>query len=191
MNWVIFGAISWLMVGLEKGLRDALSIGPSGIAPSFVFVFLAFVALSAPRPTVMWASVILGLVMDLVFEVPMRQSGGTVTIPGAHVLAYALGCQLILAMRPLMIRRNPLTLGFLSCVGSLVANLALTTIFTLRHLFGAPLAWETKHEYIAALGSAAYTGVLGLFLAFALLPLAGPLGMHGAHQQQRRFAPRW
>ena len=47
-----------------------------------------------------------------------------------------------------------------------------------------------KDEFVAALGSAAYTGVLGLFLAFVLLPLSGPLGMPGG-QQQRRFAPRW
>jgi lysylphosphatidylglycerol synthetase-like protein (DUF2156 family) len=140
--------------------------------------------------TVMWAAVALGLIMDLAFEVPLRQSGGTITVPGAHVLAYALGCQLVLLMRPIMIRRNPLTLGFLACVGALVANLTLAMIFTLRHAFGAPIAWETNHELIAALGSAAYTGVLGLFLAFPLLPLAGPLGMQGA-QQQRRFAPRW
>lgn len=190
MNWIIFAALTWLLVGLEKGLRDALSIGQSGIAPSFVFVLLTFVALSVQRQTVMWAAVVLGLVMDLVFEVPLRQSGGTVTVPGAHVLAYALGAQLILIMRPLMIRRNPLTLAFLSSVGSLVANLVLVMIFTMRHMFGSPLAWETKRELVAALGSAAYTGVLGLFLAFALLPLAGPLGM-SMGQQQRRFAPRW
>jgi hypothetical protein len=128
--------------------------------------------------------------MDLVFEVPMRQAGGSLTIPGPHAIAFVLGCQLILAMRPLMIRRNPLTLGFLSLAGSLIANLTLALIFTLRHAFGAPIAWETKHEFVAALGSAAYTGVLGLFLAFALLPLAGPLGVPGG-QHQRRYAARW
>jgi rod shape-determining protein MreD len=190
VNWLLFAVLSWVFVGLEKGLRDALSIGQSGIAPSFVFVLLTSVALSAPRPTVMWASVALGLVMDLVFEIPLRQSGGTLTIPGPHALAYVLGAQLILAMRPLMIRRNPLTLGFLSMVGSLIANLTIATILSLRHWVGAPIAWETKHEFVAALGSAAYTGVLGLFLAFVLLPLASPLGM-SMSQQQRRFAPRW
>jgi hypothetical protein len=190
MNWLLFAVLAWVMVGLEKGLRDALSIGQSGVAPSFVFVLLTSISLSAPRPIVMWASLALGLIMDLVFEVPLRQAGGTVTIPGPHALAYVLGSQLILAMRPLMIRRNPLTLAFLSMAGSLIANLTLAMIFSLRHWVGAPIAWETKHEFLAALGWGVYTGVLGLFLAFVLLPLANPLGM-SVSQQQRRFAPRW
>jgi hypothetical protein len=188
VNWLVFAAAAWVFAGVEKGLRDALTLGQSGITPSFAFVLMTFIAMTAPRATVLWSSVALGLVMDLIFEVPLKQGTGTVTIPGPHVLAFALGCQLILSMRGLMIRRNPLTLGFLACMGALVSNTTLVTIFTLRNMLGAGLAWETRHELLAGLGSAPYTGVIAIALAFVLFPLAGPLGL--PNQQQRRFAVR-
>jgi hypothetical protein len=188
MNWVVLAALAWLFAGLDKGLPDALAIGRTGIAPSFTFVLMAFVAMIAPRPTVFWVAVGLGLLADLVFELPLKAGAGSVTLPGPHVLAFALGCQLILVMRPLMIRRNPLTLAFLGCIGALVSNITLVAIFTLRHMAGSPLAWDTRHEFVAGLGSAVYTGLLGLLLAFALFPLAGPMGL--PDQQQRRFAAR-
>jgi rod shape-determining protein MreD len=185
---MLLAVAAWILAGLEAGLRDALVIGQTGISPSFVFVLMAFIAMTAPRPVVLWAAVALGLLLDLVFEVPLKQAGSNLTMIGPHALAYALGAQLIVVLRGIMIRRNPLTLGFLSLVGALVANLVLWTIFSLRSVAGAPLVWETKHQIVAALGSAAYTGLLGIVLAFVLFPLAGPLGLPS--QQQRRFAVR-
>jgi len=188
VNWLLLGAIAWVFVGLEKGLSDALTLGQTGIAPSFVFGLMTFIAMTAPRPIVMWSAVGLGVLMDLVFEVPLRQGGWPLTMIGPHPIAYALACQLILSMRGLMIRRNPFTLGFLAGVGALISNATLVAIFTFRSLLGAPLAWDTKHQLVAGLGSAVYTGLIAIFLAFVLFPLAGPLGL--PNQQQRRFAAR-
>lgn len=188
MNWVVLAVVAWVFAGLEVGLRAALSVGQSDVAPSFVFILFAFIALTGARPTVLWASVALGLLMDLLFEVALKQGAGTVTAPGPHVLGFALAAQLILAMRGMMIRRNPLTLAFLACLGAMVANTTVVAIFTLRHLFGAPIAWETKAQLFAGFGSALYTGALAFFLAFALFPMAGPLGL--PNQQSRRFAVR-
>src|SRR3954462_9918974 len=101
MNWMLFAVLAWVFLGLEKGLRDALGLGSTGIAPSFVFALLTFVAMSAPRTIVIWAAIVLGILMDLVFEVPLRQFGGTVTMLGPHALAYALASQLIISMRGL------------------------------------------------------------------------------------------
>jgi hypothetical protein len=102
---------------------------------------------------------------------------GTVTIVGPHAIAYALACQLILSMRGLMMRRNPFTLAFLALVGSLVAYLTLDAIFTMRHLAGAPIAWEAKRQLMAGVGSALYTGLVALPMALLLFPLAGMLGL--------------
>jgi hypothetical protein len=176
LNWLLFIAISWVFLGLEQGLRDALALGQLGMAPSFAFVLMAFVAMSAPRTTVFWTAAALGVALDLLFRLPMREGTGTVTIVGPHAIAYALAAQLILSMRGLMMRRNPLTLGFLAFVGALLAFFVLDALFTIRHAAGAPIAWEAKRQLVAAMGSALYTGIIGLPLALVLFPLTGVLG---------------
>jgi hypothetical protein len=188
MNWVVFGLLAWVFLGLEKGLRDALTLGTTGVAPSFVFILLALVAMLAPRGAVFWAAIALGLGMDLIFEIPRQNSGAGVYIPGPHALAYAVACQLILALRPLMIRRNPLTMGFLALAGSLVAGITLVALLTIRAKLGAPIVWDGKHQLLAALGSAVYTGVLGTGLALLLFPMTGLLGLPS--MTQRRFGFR-
>ncbi|HYE60532.1 MAG TPA: hypothetical protein VD997_00925 [Phycisphaerales bacterium] len=176
MNWLLFVVIAWLFLGLEQGLRDAFALGALGFAPSFAFVLMAFVAMSAPRTTVFWTAAALGVCLDLLFRLPMPQSTGMVTIVGPHAIAYALAAQLILSMRALMMRRNPLTLGFLAFVGALLALIILNGIYTIRDAAGAPIEWQPKRQLVAAMGSALYTGVLALVLAFVLLPLTGALG---------------
>jgi hypothetical protein len=176
VNWLLFVVLGWLFLGLEQGLRDALALGALGAAPSFVFVLMAFVAMSAPRTTIFWTAAAMGVCLDLLFRLPLREGTGTVTILGPHALAYAIAAQLILSMRGLMIRRNPLTLGFLAFVGSLVAFLVLVGFYTIRHAAGAPIAWEAKRQLLAAMGSSLYTGVLAIVLAFVLLPLTSVLG---------------
>jgi hypothetical protein len=188
VNWLLFAILAWLFAGLEQGLRDALVVGQTGIAPSFAFVLLTFVAMSAPRPIVMWAAVALGVFMDLLFEMPLREGMSSLTMIGPHAIAYALGCQLILSLRGIMIRRNPFTLGFLAASGAAITNLSLVAIFTLKNTLGAPFAWDPKHQLIAAVGSAVYTGVIAIALAFVLFPASGPLGL--PNQQQRRFQTR-
>ena len=140
MNVLILTLVAWLFLGLEQGLKDALSLSTLGMSPSFVFVLLAFIAMSAPKSTTFWCAAALGVAMDLLFKLPMREGTGVITLVGPHALAYALGCQLIISMRALMMRRNPLTLAFLAFVGSLVAFLVLDAIYTLRHAAGAPIA---------------------------------------------------
>lgn len=177
MNWLFMAALAWLFLGLEQGLRDGLALGTIGIAPSFVFVLVAFVCMTAVRPAALWCCVGIGLAMDLLFRLPLRDGLGTATILGPHVMAYALACQLILALRGMMMRRNPLTLGFLSLVGSLVAYLVLDAFFAVRHAAGAPIAWETRRQLVSAAGSALYTGVIAVPLALLLFPLTAALGL--------------
>ncbi len=177
MNWLVFLVLMWVFLGLEQGLRDGLALGSLGMAPSFVFVLLTFVGMAAPRTTVLWCAAVVGVAMDLLFQLPMREGTGTVTILGPHALAYGLASQLVLALRGVMMRRNPFTLGFLAWVGSMVAFLVLDAIFTLRHAFGAPIAWEAKRQLVAGLGSAVYTGLVGIPMALLLFPLAHMLGL--------------
>lgn len=189
MNWLAYLALLWVFVGLEKGLRDALMLGTTGIAPTFVYVLVTLVAIYATPLVTTWAALIAGLALDLVFEHQLKDGGPAVTIIGPYALAYLLSVQLILTLRGVMFRRNPLTVGFLSGVGGAVALCLAAGLLSLRVLFGTPLAnWNVGAEMVKALGSAAYTAAVGLFLAFPLMPVAGWIGL--PVQQAGRFGRR-
>lgn len=185
MNWPLFVLVSWVIFGLELGLRDALRLGPTPVAPSFVVPLLVFVSISAPAGTLRIACLALGLVTDLTFPVELRDAGAPATIIGPHALAYLLAGQLVLSMRSMMIRRNPLTVAFLSVIAGAVAQIVVVAMLTVRWIFGDPIVWNPTHELFTRLGGALACAVTGLVVAAVLSPLAPFLGLHLA--AARRF----
>lgn len=189
MNPAAVALAGWIFLGLELGLKDALALGPGRIAPSFMFCFVTYLAMLSPQPKAVWAAIALGLAMDLTFKIPLREGAvGTATFFGPHALAYALAVQLIIALRGLVIKRNPLTMGLLALLGSIVAQVTLVGIFSIRLWIGDPLAITPSAELMGRLGSSVYTGVLGVLLALVLIPLSPFLGVPS--QSQRRFGTR-
>lgn len=184
MSRVAFAILAWVFLGLELGLKPALRLGNTEIAPSFVFVLLTFLAMCAAPRASLWSAVVLGLLMDLTSPLATTTGEPPGYVLGPHVIAYALASQLVLAMRGVMIRRNPLTLGFLALTGGVVAQVVLVAIFWLRSVFD-PIAWGATGELVTRLGSAGYTGLFGVAFAFGLLPMAEWIGL--PTQTQRRF----
>ena len=173
---------TWIFLGLELGLKDALSLGHEHIAPSFMFCFLTFLAMFSSHPRPLWCAIGLGLLMDLTFRVPLRDGTGTATLIGPYALSYLLSVQLITALRGLVIKRNPLTVGFLSFVGSIVCQIVLVGILSIRMWWGDAIFGPTappSQELLARLASAAYTGLLGCGLGLVLFPLAPWFGLGG------------
>lgn len=188
LNWPLFVLVAWILFGLELGLRPALRLGPTEIAPSFVVPLLVFVALSAPSGVVCWTALALGLVTDLTNIVPTRDGGPSVTIVGPYALGYLLAGQLVLTLRSMMIRRNPFTMAFLAVLATALAEIVVICLFTIRRAYGDPVVWDALHELTMRLGTALVTGLTGLVLALLLNPLGQALGLHAP--QQRRFARR-
>lgn len=180
MSIAAFIIIAWLFLGLELGLKDALALGPANIAPSFVYCLLTFIAMfsQAPRPT--WVALALGLLMDLTARVPLRDGAGTITVLGPHIIAYVLSVQLVTSLRGVVIKRNPLTVGFLALLGSLVAQVALVAVYSIRLWWNDPIfaiGAAPSGELLARLASAPYTGALGVLVATALFPLSHWMGL--------------
>ncbi len=184
MSKVAFALLAWLFLGLETGLKPALRLGNSEIAPSFVFILLVYLAMCATPRAASWSAVVLGLLMDLTNLIGVTSGGPPGTVLGPHVLAYIVAAQLVLAMRGIMIRRNPLTLGFLAFTGGLVAQTVLVTVFWIRSLFD-PVVLDSSADLLSRLASAGYTGLFGVALAFGLLPFSEWFGLPS--QTQRRF----
>lgn len=188
MNWIVFGLISWIFLGLELGLRDVLQLGPTPIAPSFMFVLVAFIAVSATPSASVWAAIVLGLLVDLTNATPYREAAGAITIVGPHALGYLLAAQLILAARAMMIRRHPISLAILTALGAAVAHIVVVFLLSMRLVLGEPIAVEASAQIGQRLLSSLYTGGLAALLSIVLFPLSGALGLHGV--QARRFGRR-
>ena len=188
LNWPLFVLVAWILFGLELGLRPALRLGPTEIAPSFVVPLLVFIALSAPPGVVSWVAIGLGLVTDLTNIVPTRDAGPPVTIIGPYALGYLLAGQLVISLRSMMIRRNPFTMAFLAIPATALAQIVVVCLFSIRRAYGDPIVWDPLHELIMRMGTAVVTGISGLVLALILNRLGPALGIQV--RQQRRFASR-
>ena len=176
MNYIAVAIVAWVCIGLEAGLRDAFSLGKTGIAPSFVIAFVTFIAMYAPSAAALWAALLIGLAMDLVFSVPGLDGGLAVTVIGPRLIAAVVGAWLVLTLRGLMIRRNPLTVGFLAGLVSLVWFSAIAGMFALRHVISTKTAIEPGRVLVEGLGSSLYTALVGVLMALVLIPLAPFLG---------------
>jgi len=177
MNRALFVLLLWVALGLEVGLKEALRLRDLPIAPSFAFCCLTLVAMFASPHVVRWTALAVGLMMDLLSVLPLRDSLADVRIVGPHMLGFLVGCEIIMLVRGSTIRRNPLTLGFLAGTGALASAVVLVCVFTLRAWVLDPLTSDLWFQTWTRCLSAIYTGFLGVVLAFALLPLAPMLGM--------------
>jgi rod shape-determining protein MreD len=179
VNWFVFAFISWIAFGIERALLVYFDAGSGGVMPSVVIPLVVFVALHAPRTHTIWAAIVLGVVSDLLSPM-VHVDGGASTVLGPHALGYLLVCQFVFAIRGMVIRRNPLTLIFLSLVGALIAQILIVAIFTLRGFIDDDLFWRAGPELIQRLLSAVYTMLGAIVLSFVFFALEPVFGFHSA-----------
>lgn len=175
MNWFVFILIAWVCFGLELALLPVFDAGSGGVHPSMVVPLLVFVAINAPRKPTLWCAIMLGIIMDLLRPIP-AVDGGTFTVIGPHALGYLLGVHFIMAVRGMLIRRNPLTMVVMSILVMLIAQIVVIAIFTTRGLGDSSLVWDAGTKLQQGVFSSLYTGISALllsFLFFALGPFFG------------------
>jgi len=177
MNWFVFAFISWIAFGIERALLVYFDAGSGGVLPSMIIPLLVFVALHAPRTQTLWAAIILGVLSDLLAPM-VHVDGGASTVIGPHALGYLLVCQFVFAIRGMVIRRNPLTLIFLSIVGSLIAQIVIVAVFTIRGFGDDPIVWSAGIELVQRSLSALYTGLGAIALAIVFFALEPAFGFH-------------
>ncbi len=187
MNALAVAILAWVLLGLDEGLREGLRLGSGGPTPSFVFALVVAVGLSAPAGAAAWSALIIGVLVDLLDQVAIK-GGGQRTILGPHALGYLCAMQVMLAMRPLMNKRNPLSFGFLGFVGSAIVCLVTVLFLSIRTIYRDPIVFGAREQLLVGLGSALYTGLLAIVLSLALIPLSGFLGF--SQGQQHRFGRR-
>ena len=179
MNWFVFAIIAWIGFGLELALTPVLDAGSSGVHPSMIIPLMAFIALYAPRKQALWAAIFLGILMDLLAPMP-RIDGGSVVVVGPYALGYLLATHFILAIRGMLIRRNPLTLVMISIFSSFIAQVVLIALFTARNMGSNPLIWDAGDQLFERSLSSLYTGISALVLSIGLFALAPTFGFHSS-----------
>lgn len=174
MNWITFAIALWVMFGLELGLKDALELGSTGAAPSFVMTLLVVVAMSAPKRTALAAALLTGALLDLTRLAPTVQGASAVATLGPYMLGCALGVYAVLTMRAVVIRRHPLSLLALTAIAYFLTQLVVGALFEARSWYDPQIGHDATRELLRALGSSIYTGVLAAALG-PLLMLFSPL----------------
>jgi hypothetical protein len=181
-----FIVAAWLLLGLDQGFTGALELGQTGVRPILVFSLVVLVSLWAPPMTALSAALVLGLFKDLLSPISTMDGRSTAIAAGPYALGFLLAAQFILAMRGLMNKRNPLTFAGLAMAGCLIAQAVVVAILSTRSIYDPLLAWKSSEELVTRVWVSVYTGVAGLALAMALIPLAPAFGFQtGTH---RRFA---
>ena len=173
MNWVAFAIASWLFLGAELGLRDALELGVTGVAPSLVIVLVVFIAMSTPTTTALWAALILGVLLDLTHPVPIDGAPDAATILGPYALGLMAGAYLVVLKRAMMIRSNPFTIPVLAFMAALLMHVIVVVFFTIRAYYD-PIAFAPGRELWTRFLCAVVTA-LGAIVLGPLLRLSAPL----------------
>lgn len=186
MNVFLAVLLGWLAIGLETGLKQTLSVKLGSVvgAPSFVIPLVVFIALCAPHSAALWASLLLGVGVDLM--APRASGPSSVTVVGPYAIGMVLACQMVLIARGLVFRRNPLTVMALSLPAALVCHIWVCAVFTARRVFDSGFEWSAGSEVVSRALSSVLTLGTGLTLGLMMMPLAGLLGMATMRGSGRR-----
>lgn len=188
MSWVAFGLLAWLALGLELGLRDALQLGQSGVAPSFVMTLVAFIAAVGTRSAALWSALALGLALDLTNARPAPGGVDSVVMVGPWTLGCLVGCYAAVTMRALTARRSAPAIAFLAVIACAMAGVVATALIVVRSWYDPLVGSSPIAELAQRLGCALFTGVLALVLAPALLFVAPLCGFpHSSQGRERRW----
>ncbi|MBS0192503.1 MAG: hypothetical protein U0573_07665 [Phycisphaerales bacterium] len=186
MNLIAVAVAGYVAFSLELGLRNSFAIG-GGIAPSFVFVLCTILAIGAPGSLVLWICLVFGVLTDLTWPHEVL-SGEPVTIVGPYAIGYLIAGQFILALRSQIIKRNPLSVGFMCMTGYFVAQTVVVAIYTFRWIYTPTMPWEPTHQLLQRVLAAVYTGILGVLIGFLAQALSAALGIQPP-QQRRSTRP--
>jgi len=192
MRWTVFLIFAYLFLAVEIGLDRLLEYG--GVSPSFLLILGVFVGLSAPRMTVVWTMLILGLLTDLTYGHTMSD-GRLLWLTGPATLGYLCGALVVLQLRALVVRESAISLAVMVFVVGVFVHLVVVAILTLRGLpwpTASPIAdWSAADELAGRFFELLYSAILALPLGFVLARteplfafLAGKSRAHHHHRQR-------
>jgi len=182
VRWIVFAVAALIGVVFDTGLSEILRIEKLGhVRPSLCAVVAVFVALSAPRTAALWACLVLGFLLDLAHPITVAENR-VVYLVGPHALGYLVGGWLVVSGRAMVFRRRPLTIGVMTVLCLLAAQLVAVGLYVLRSrpwYPGGPIFW-TETSAWADLGvrllAVVYSGLLAIPVGWLLVQTIGLWG---------------
>ncbi len=194
MNWIAFAVVAWMLFGLELGLKPALQLGATGMAPSFVLVLLVITSMAAQRTAALWGALVIGVLLDLTSPLPVAPPRGgaaadSIVLVGPHALGCLVAAYAVLVLRAVVMKRSVLAIAFLCLIAAGLETIVAWVVITARSWYDPLISSQMRDALGARLGSAVYTGVLSLALGPALALIGPLLGLDfgGAPRTRRRY----
>jgi rod shape-determining protein MreD len=153
MRWLAFFIFAYLVVGLQLGIGQYLSI--KAAAPNLVLIAVMFVASNAPRDAGLLGAFLLGLFQDLL----------TLQPPGLFALSYGLTGLMVMNSRKNAYGDHPLTHFVLTLGGGL-----LTAAILYLHGKIRPASPPATDGLISTGGVALWPLLLSAFYTALLAP---------------------
>lgn len=181
MKWWAFLPLLLIAVVFDTSFAQVFAIGR--VYPAATPALVVLVAMYAQRQTAFWAALVAGFAVDL-NTIALFDGVRPYVLLGPNALAFVLGTAIILPMRSMVVRRNPLAFGFLVIFFCLGAMVLTTAIYSIRGWYaGTTPPWLPESRAIAWMGIEALksisSGCLAVVLALPLQKCAPLLGYSG------------
>ncbi len=180
MNALGAGLILYILLGLELATRNAF--GPNTVMPYFLMPGIVMIAMFAPPAQARWTGFLAGLALDLLTE------RNQIPLVGPHALAGLAAASFVVTIRGMMIRRSALAWIFLAVAATLLAQLVLTSILTIRSWTEPTIEWNVWHELGQRTLSSGYTALIGAAL-WAMRSWL--MALAGLSDKSLRSSSRW
>ncbi|MFW5653981.1 MAG: hypothetical protein ACOC0P_08030 [Planctomycetota bacterium] len=171
MTWPTFAFFLYFLLAFEVGLRDSLAIGTMGIAPSFMLVYMVFIASNARAWTAVWAALTLGLLVDLT---SIYVVGGDVrVVVGPYAIGYVAGALITIETRSVLYRRHPLTIAVQTLLAGIAVHLVVAIMLSMRQVLSrllpaADIGFSTGDDLVLRFFTLLYSVGLAIPLGFLL-----------------------
>ena len=179
MNWLVVGILSWIALGMERGLKDAFQLGDSAIAPSFIVVLVVYIAAWARRPQALVLGLLIGLAADLLADHSTAPQGDVLTIVGPEAIGMLLAAYTVSIMRAWMLRSSSLAIGVMSIIACAVSGVLGLTLLKMHNMAEALALGPASSELGQRMGTALYSGIVAVPLAMGLNFIRPLLGFSG------------
>jgi hypothetical protein len=173
MRWSVFFIFAYVFLAIETGLDVLLEFGQ--VAPSFMLVLAVFIGLSAPRTSVIWSMLALGLLTDVTRDYSTVDQQ-VLRLIGPATLGYLAGAVVVLQLRPMVYRDSVIALVVMVFVVGIFVYLVTVAMLTIRSLpflpwsIGDPIAgWSAASELVTRFSELVYCAIVAVPLGILLL----------------------
>ena len=170
MRWGVFIIALAVFLVMDQSFLQVLAVG--SVFPGICGTLVVYVAMFSPRSTSLWAALLCGLMLDL-GSPDVLSTGESIHVIGPYALGFTLGAYVVLLLRSIVVRRNPLTIAMLLIPCLVVSSVVYLAVWSLRGFYAETiLPWgelSLGSEMGRIFGWILYSSILAVPVGWLLL----------------------